>query len=122
MSTNDVTMTGAKAVPARSSSNRRASVRYQCGPATPGQVQVEGQEWQRAWVLDLSVSGVGLLVSRELQAGLEIVIHLKSPAAQQTYALPARIRHASRQLDGEWILGCEFAGKLTDEQLDALLL
>ena len=108
----------AKRVP----SNRRAAVRYQCGPATPGRVMVVGgQEWQRAWVLDLSLGGVGLLLGRPLDMGLTLVVVLKSTADKKTYELPARVCHASRQPDGDWIIGCEFATKLTDDELDALL-
>jgi PilZ domain len=121
MSIQDVMKTNKLAIPKRPPSNRRASVRYHCGLATAGQVEIAGQEWQRAWVLDLSIRGVGLLVNRVLEPGLEVVIHLKCPGAQQSFALPSRIRHVSRQADGEWILGCEFDGKLTDDQLELLL-
>jgi hypothetical protein len=101
--------------------NRRASVRYQCGPATPGRVLVDGQEWQRAWVLDLSLGGVGLLLNRPLETHSELIIVLKNDALKKVFELPARVCHAVRQMDGDWIVGCEFADKLTEEQLDELL-
>jgi hypothetical protein len=101
--------------------NRRASVRYQCGPATPGRVLVDGHEWQRAWVIDLSLGGVGLLLSRPLELHSELVVVLKSEVLKKVFELTARVCHAVRQVDGDWIVGCEFADKLTEDQLDALL-
>lgn len=110
-------------LPARKSpSNRRAAVRYHCGPATPGKVLlVEGQEWQRAWVLDLSLGGVGLLLNRPLEAGLSIVVVLKCSTTGKSEEILARVCHSSRQADGDWVVGCEFTTKLNDEQLDRLL-
>ena len=107
----------------RSPSNRRASVRYQCGPATPGRVlTVEGQEWQRAWVLDLSLGGVGLLLGRPVEMETRIVVVLKSNTTpKKLYELAARVCHCARQPDGDWVAGCEFETKLTDDVLDALL-
>src|SRR5262245_38845023 len=103
-------------------SNRRGYVRYQCGPATPGRVKmVSGEEWQRVWVLDLSLGGAGLLLSRPLDVGLDFVLHMRSDSSQQAYQLPARVAHASRQPDGDWIVGCEFLEPLSDAMLDVLL-
>ena len=120
MSFQHVPATGEVSLPRRAASNRRASVRYQCGLATPGRLLlVDGQEWQRAWVLDLSLGGVGLLLSRPLEQGSEVVIVLKS--ATQTFELAAHVCHSSRQQDGDWIVGCEFVKKLTNEERDTLL-
>jgi hypothetical protein len=102
--------------------NRRASVRYQCGPATPGRIMVaEAQEWQRAWVIDLSLDGVGLLLNRDLEPGTDLVVALKSGTANKTFELAARVCHTARQPDGDWLIGCEFATRLTDDDLDCLL-
>jgi hypothetical protein len=107
--------------PKRLNTNRRAAVRYQCAPATSGQVCVHGEEWQRAWVLDISLGGVGLLLSRPIDSGSEIVVHLRTSNREEVIQVPARVCHASRQPDGDWIVGCEFHEKLVDEQLDLLL-
>jgi hypothetical protein len=121
MSFQYMTWSGEQTLPKRPPSNRRAAVRYQCGPATPGRVELDGQSWQRAWVLDLSLGGVGLLLSRPLEVGQHVIVHLKSEAHQKTYQLPARVCHARGQPDGDWIVGFEFDIRLTDEVLDALL-
>jgi hypothetical protein len=83
-------------------------------------VRLPGEEWQRAWVLDLSLHGAGLLLTRPLTAGLEINIILIS-GQNQSFEMPARICHATQQPDGDWIVGCEFIKQLTDEELDAVL-
>jgi hypothetical protein len=109
-------------VPRRTPSNRRVFVRYQCGPATPGRVKVvDGHEWQRAWVIDLSLGGAGLLMTRPLETGLVLEVHLRSDSQNKTYQVPAHVVHAVRQTDGDWIIGCEFEQQLTDDMLDCLL-
>jgi hypothetical protein len=105
-----------------SASNRRATVRYHCAPATPGRVLlVEKQEMQRAWVLDLSLTGVGLLVPRPLAAGLLIVVRMQATLGEKVYELPARVAHSTREPGGDYVVGCELITRLTPEELDALL-
>ena len=117
----DIAAETQKTLQQRPLSNRRASVRYKCGPATAGRVQLSGMEWHRAWVLDLSSTGVGLLLARSLDAGLEIAVHLKSALENATFQLSARVCHATQQPDGDWVVGCEFTTGLTADQLDAVL-
>src|SRR5207302_11086870 len=58
--------------------NQRATVRYQCAPATAGRVAcAEDCEFQRAWVLDLSSKGIGLELARALPIGTLIIVQLK---------------------------------------------
>jgi hypothetical protein len=102
--------------------NRRASVRYQCGPATPGRVAlVDKQEFLRAWILDLSAHGIGLLIPRQLDAGQRVIVTLKAASGQKTYALPAQVAHVTRHPQGEWIVGFELDRPLSSDDLDALL-
>jgi hypothetical protein len=101
-------------------SNRRATVRYRCAPATPGKVYVtDDQEFQRAWVLDLSATGVGLETVRQLEAGAFLIINLKGRTKE--YQLPAHVVHATRQPRGEWLVGCELINPIANEDLDDLL-
>ncbi len=102
--------------------NRRATVRYHCAPATPGAVLLPNkQEMQRAWVLNLSQGGAGLLLSRPLAAGQLLVIRMKSPANGQIYELPARVAHATSEPSGDWVVGCQLLTPLTPDELDSLL-
>lgn len=102
--------------------NRRATVRYQCAPATSGRVVLaEDYEFQRAWVLDLSTGGVGLSMSRGVRAGTSLVIQLKSANRQKVYELAARVAHVTPMPTGDFRIGCEFFQSLSGDDLDALL-
>jgi hypothetical protein len=96
--------------------------RYSCGPATPGRLSRDDEsQARRAWVLNLSASGVGLLLESPLEPDTQIVIHLKSVTSGTAYHLPARVVHSTSQPNGEWLIGCELAQKLTPDDLEALL-
>jgi hypothetical protein len=102
--------------------NRRATVRYHCALATPGGVfLLEKQELQRAWVLDLSLCGAGLLLNRALPVGQLVMLRMKGAGGEHTYELPARVAHATRETGGDWVVGCELLTRLTPDELDALL-
>jgi hypothetical protein len=106
----------------RGAENRRATVRYQCAPATSGSLFViDKHELQRAWVLNLSVGGVGLMVSRALEPGLFVVIRIKAPTDGRLHELPARVVHSTKNPSGDWIVGCQFFQDLTLDELDSLL-
>ncbi len=105
-----------------SPSNRRATVRYHCAPATPGRIApVAKQEMQRGWVLDVSLGGIGLLLVRPLDPGQPVVLCLSGQAAGQVYELTARVAHATREPGGEWVIGCHLDRELTRDELDDLL-
>lgn len=107
--------------PPSADSNRRATVRYHCAPATPGGVVVlEKQEIQRGWVLNLSVTGVGMLLPRPVAGGLLVLIRLKG-AGVKVHELTARVAHSTREPSGEYVVGCELITRLTPEELDELL-
>ena len=101
---------------------RRTETRYHCGPATAGRLSKETQDQpQRAWILNLSATGIGLLLDGYLEAGTQLIIHLKSVTTGAFFDLPARVVHATVQPNGEWLVGCELAEKLRQDDLDALL-
>jgi hypothetical protein len=101
---------------------RRVEPRYQCGPATPARIaDLRGQNPKRAWILNLSRSGAGLSVTEPLAADTLIVIHLKSSSQNRFYELPARVVHSTVQINGDWLVGCEFSDKLSPDDLEALL-
>ena len=101
---------------------RRAETRYHCGPATAGRVsQSDDETLRRAWILNLSATGIGLLLDGALEPGTQLIIHLKSNDAGTFFDLPARVAHATLQANGEWLIGCELTEKLRQDDLDALL-
>lgn len=102
--------------------HRRSAPRYQCGLATLAQVAVDASlELHRGWVLNLSTRGAGLLLAQALPLETFIVLHVRSTAGDRRYELPGRVIHATTQVGGDWLVGCEFADVLSAEDLDALL-
>src|SRR5262245_58947426 len=111
-----------RVVPRSQWDRRRREPRYHCSPATAGQlVTGEPLVTHRGWVLDLSARGAGLLLPQPLEADTLLVLHLKSTAGDRCYGLPSRVVHATTQVGGEWLIGCEFADPLSAEDLDVLL-
>jgi hypothetical protein len=109
-------------VPQSQWDQRRGEPRYHCGPATLGRfIAGAPQEMRRGWVFNLSTRGAGLLLPQPLEPQTLLVLHLKSSAGNRHYELPGRVVHATMQLDGDWLVGCEFADLLTSDDLEALL-
>jgi hypothetical protein len=101
---------------------RRTTVRYRCNLATLGYVFFpDTGEALEAWVHNLSESGIGLNLSRTLAEGTPVVVRLTGSTENMTLKVPARVVHATKELDGTWRIGCVFTGKLTAEVLDSLL-
>ena len=105
-----------------SGQNQRATVRYRCPPASAGRVYLaEDVEFQRAWLHNLSATGIGLLLAKPLDHGLFLTIQLKSSNSNKKYSLAAHAIHSTEQATGDWLVGCQFVEPLTDEDLDDLL-
>jgi hypothetical protein len=101
---------------------RRSEPRYHCGPAMLGRlVARESGEIRRGWVLDLSTRGAGLLMPQPLPPGTLVVLHVKSTVGDRRYEVPGHVVHATTQVSGDWLVGCEFADPLSADDLDALL-
>jgi hypothetical protein len=102
--------------------NKRATIRYRCAPATVGKVfAMDDQEFQRAWILDLSLTGVGMQLSRPLEPGNLIIIAIRSNCGTTTHELSARVMHCTTMPLGDWSIGCELVIKLSAEELEQLL-
>jgi hypothetical protein len=72
-------------------------------------------------VVNLSVSGIGLLVRRRFLGGTLLEVELKTRSAQ---VLQVEVIHATaiKDEDGSfWLLGCAFARELTDAEWGSLL-
>jgi hypothetical protein len=101
---------------------RRTEPRYQCGPATAGRLDApaEGKP-VRAWLLNLSTRGAGLLLEHPLGPAVNLVIHLKTGDQDRQYRLPARVIHVTNLVNGDWLVGCEFESPLSQDDLETLL-
>lgn len=102
--------------------NRRVTVRYRCAPATAGKVFThDDQEFQRAWVDNLSKGGVGLFLSKPIPDGGSITVHLKSAVQAEVFELPGHVIHSTLREPYGWYVGIEFNAPISDEILDAIL-
>lgn len=102
--------------------NRRATVRYQCAPATVGKVFAPSQEeFRRIWILDLSKGGAGVLLSRSIPLNQGITVQITSPSGLQKFEFQAKVAHISEKVTGEFVAGLEFVRPLTPEELDSIL-
>lgn len=100
--------------------NHRATVRYRCAPATSGKVFLaEDNEVRRAWVMNISKTGIGVVLARPLPVGAFLTIQMRS--SQGTVEMTAHVVHATRQHQAEWFVGCEFNEPLLDDELEELL-
>lgn len=101
---------------------RRKETRYQCGPATFSTLSIyRDDEPQHAWIENLSASGIGLLLDVAIEPETFLVIHLGSEGNGAVFDLVARVTHCTPRNNGEWLIGCELADKLSQEDMDALL-
>jgi hypothetical protein len=102
---------------------RRTAPRYRC--TLEGYYRPLGDEngwlWWLATVVDVSVKGVGLIITRKLEPDTLLTIELENPTSHHQRTQLARVVHASSQPGKGWRVGCAFAKALSEEELQALL-
>jgi hypothetical protein len=104
---------------------RRAWVRY--ATALDASCSESDPRKETGWlakVRDISTGGVGLLLQHRFRPGTPLVVELKDPHGKSLRTALVRVRHATavRVEDGHrWLLGCEFAVALSDDELAPLL-
>ncbi len=74
-----------------------------------------------AQVLNLSASGVGLLVNRFVDAGALLNVDLLGKDGQTRRTILACVVHVGQRGAQQWALGCNFIRELTDEDIQALI-
>jgi hypothetical protein len=100
---------------------RRAAVRYACRLTSACQPMPEGESLGPARVVDISSTGVGLLIDRPIEPETLLSVELQSDDPTLSYTLLVEVRHARARQPGEWLLGCVFARELSAFELKALL-
>jgi TPP-dependent trihydroxycyclohexane-1,2-dione (THcHDO) dehydratase len=70
---------------------------------------------------DISVNGIGLVLSQRFEPGTVLAIELLISSQSFSQTLQARVLHTTAQADGRWSAGCELLDQLSDDQLRALL-
>jgi hypothetical protein len=74
-----------------------------------------------AMVRDMSVGGIGLLLGRWFGLGTVLQFELHNQRRNSSAAVMVAVKHATRQDNGAWLIGCGFLNPLSDDQLHDLL-
>jgi hypothetical protein len=77
-------------------------------------------ESQPARVLNISPSGIGLLLPCEFREGTLLHFELPGQLGQPPRKILVRVARALEHANGDWFLGCEFVHRLGDRELDEL--
>ena len=84
--------------------------------------QVEGDRTRfSAGLLNLSASGVGLLVDRFVDAGALLNVELGAKDGGAARTILACVVHVTERDPGQWALGCNFIRELSEDDLNALV-
>lgn len=104
----------------RMDGERRAVVRYLCDREVFYFPLWSGERlWAR--VRDISVYGIGLLLSAPMEIGTDLAIDMRTMNPRLPLALVARVVDVTMQEEGCWIVGCRFLTRPTEEDLLSLL-
>jgi serine/threonine protein kinase len=108
--------------------DRRTAVRYDCALPTSCVISLslhdEETEWQTQWpaqVVNLSVTGIGLVVSRRFEPGTVFSIDLTSGNGEVKRTRQVRVRRVTPAADKGWYLGGVLTEKLGRDELRLLV-
>jgi hypothetical protein len=102
---------------------RRAGERSPCeiGIYCRSIYQDQSAEYWPATVLDLSVSGLGLLAERRFEKGSLLFVELQDDNDHPLCSLLTRVVRYEKRPGGRWLLGCVLTSKLSEEDVQSLL-
>ena len=75
----------------------------------------------QAWILDVSVGGVGLVTSEALDIGSLLMIELETQARAEPLKMLASVLYCQPTAEGEFRHGCQFVTPLSEQQLRDVL-
>ena len=75
----------------------------------------------KAQVLNVSASGIGLLVNQFIETGVLLNLNLVAKEGAAVRTILSCVVHVSKQAEGEWALGCNFIRELTEEDFRILV-
>jgi hypothetical protein len=100
---------------------RRTAERYRCALASAGTLVFPSTgETLMAWLNNMSVTGIGLNLPRNLEAGLALIIQIRVENGPPM-KLAARVVHSTAEIDGTWRVGCHFDTPISQDTLESLL-
>lgn len=103
-------------------SDQRTWMRFPCNIQVAIQ-SIGGENGVRipAQVLNISASGIGLLVKEAIETGVLLNVNLYGGPGKGDRTILACVVHVTTQAEGEWALGCNFIRELSEEDLHALV-
>ena len=102
--------------------DQRTWMRFEC--QLTAQIEKIGDSDARrdsARVLNVSASGVGLLVDRYVDAGALLIVELIGTDQRTRRTILACVVHVNQREGQEWALGCNFIRELSEEDIQALV-
>jgi hypothetical protein len=102
--------------------DRRVSARHPCSLEV--KCQAIGGSTEGPWtgkIIDLSTTGLGLLLPEPLDRGTILLVEIPSPPASAPPTLSACVIHTRPHEEGSIFTGCILAEQLSDAELAALL-
>lgn len=101
--------------------DRRASVRFRCERLPVSRAFISNSfTTLNARIVDMSTSGVGLLLDQPLEAGTRLNIELSGTLAS-LFELVAEVKNVAALPDGTWRCGCALLWTLTEDEVRLLL-
>jgi c-di-GMP-binding flagellar brake protein YcgR len=121
LSDDDLTAFGAKRLKPPAPDNR-SWVRFVCNvqASCQGVEDATRTTWP-ARVVNISASGIGLLVDRAIETGTLLSLDLRSLSTQSARTILACVVHVTTRPGSERMLGCNFIHELSEADLKALL-
>jgi hypothetical protein len=102
--------------------DQRSYVRFECKVrATYKRVGDSAGEFRDAQVLNISATGVGLLLSESVEPGSLLNVTLFGKQGQPVRTILACVVHSTLRAGGELAVGCNFIRELAEDELHALL-
>jgi hypothetical protein len=92
-----------------------------CVKASYEQIGVGEQPRREAQVLNLSASGIGLLVDHFIDAGALLNVDIVGKEGGAARTILSCVVHVNERDSGDWALGCNFIRELSEEDLRALV-
>jgi hypothetical protein len=110
----------------RPKSERRAAVRFLIseengGPSVTASSPEHPEVGWFGQLLDISLGGVGLGLTRPFDTGTLLMLELWDPALGKPRSFPVCVVHARQDEEGGWLVGCEFIYPLREEELRAFV-
>jgi c-di-GMP-binding flagellar brake protein YcgR len=102
--------------------DQRGWVRFPCPVhATYAAVREQEGEHRPARVVNVSPTGIGLEVEREMDVGTLLSVEMRGTGDAAALTMLASVVRITEQTDGKWTLGCNFIRELSEAEMVSLL-